>query len=74
MLLRGVAGSPAMYSSTTQKMKFSMKDLVTFTEEIVNGKFHFLCNATDALSALDVHMSFNVHNVFRGVFRSLSNV
>ena len=74
MLLRGVAGSSVMYSSTAQKMKFSMKCLVTFTEEIVNRKFHFLCNVVDAHSALDIHMSFNVHNVFRGVFRTLSNV
>ena len=41
---------------TAQKMKFSIKgffskcdqtvtaDLVTFTEEILNGKLHFLCN------------------------------
>ena len=37
---------------TAQKMKFSRKissvnvtksDLVTFTEEILNGKLHFLC-------------------------------
>ena len=29
-------------------MKFSIKDadLVTFTEEIVNGKLHFLCNVS----------------------------
>ena len=45
---------------TAQKMKFSVKDffskcdqiripedLVTFTEEILNEKFHFLCNGTD---------------------------
>ena len=25
-----------------QKMKFSVKDLVTFTEENLNGKLHFL--------------------------------
>ena len=25
-------------------MKFSITDLVTFTEEILNGKFHFLCS------------------------------
>ena len=41
---------------TAQKMKFSIKDffrkcdqtadLVTFTEEILNGKLHFLCSAT----------------------------
>ena len=30
---------------TTQKMKFSIKkDLVTFTEVIVNRKLHFLCS------------------------------
>ena len=39
--------APAEY--TAQKMKFSIKDffskydLVTFTEEILNGKLHFLC-------------------------------
>ena len=27
---------------TAQKIKFSIKGLVTFTEEIVNGKLHFL--------------------------------
>ena len=26
-------------------MKFSIKDLVTFTREILNGKFHFLSSA-----------------------------
>ena len=25
-------------------MKLSIKDLVTFTEEILNGKLHFLCS------------------------------
>ena len=34
---------------TAQKMKFSIKDffsadLVTFTEEILHGKLHFLCS------------------------------
>ena len=29
---------------TAQKMKFSIKDLVIFTEEILNGKLYFLCN------------------------------
>ena len=27
-----------------QKMKFSIKDLVTFTEEILNRKLYFLCS------------------------------
>ena len=29
---------------TAQEMKFSIKDLVTFTGEILNKKFHFLCS------------------------------
>ena len=29
---------------TAQKMRFSIKDLVTFTEGILNGKIHFLCS------------------------------
>ena len=44
-----------MTNSTAQKMEFSIKvffskcdqflaDLVTFTEEILNGKLHFLCS------------------------------
>ena len=39
--------SSAFFSNltfTAQKMKFSFKDLVTFTEEILNGKRHFLCS------------------------------
>ena len=35
------------YSITAQKMKFALKDLVTFTEEILNGKLHFLCGASE---------------------------
>ena len=27
-----------------KKIKFSIKDLVTFTEEILNGKLHYLCS------------------------------
>ena len=30
--------------NTAQKMKFSIKDLVIFTEDILNGKLHFLCS------------------------------
>ena len=30
--------------NTAQKMKLSIKDLLTFTEEIFNGKLHFLCS------------------------------
>ena len=32
-------------TSTAQNTKFSMRDLVTFTEEVLNGKLHFLCSA-----------------------------
>ena len=39
----------------TQKMKFSIKDFFskcdqirTFTEEILNGKLHFLCSVINA--------------------------
>ena len=49
-----------------QKMKFSIKDffskcdqickttadLVTFTEEILNGKFHFLCSKSEPIGGL----------------------
>ena len=42
---------------TAQKMKFSIKDLsqetaemVTFTEEILNGKLHFLCRERSSAS------------------------
>ena len=31
---------------TAQKMKFFITDLVTFTEEIRNGKIHFLCSVS----------------------------
>ena len=33
-------------AKTAQKMKFSIKDLVRFTEEILNGKLHFLCSGS----------------------------
>ena len=43
---------------TAQKMKFSIKDfltadLVTFTEEILNGSFHFLCSAKHLTWSID---------------------
>ena len=41
-----VVGNPHFNKkdNTAQKMKFSTKDLVTFTEEILTGKLHFLCS------------------------------
>ena len=48
---------------TAQKMKFPLRissvnmDLVTFTEEILNGKLHFLCSVK--IKALNIyHASF----------------
>ena len=35
--------SHSIFLNTAQKMKFPA-DLVTFTEEILNGKLHFLCS------------------------------
>ena len=42
--LIGCVGTRTKYSA--QKMKFSIKDFFTFTEEILNGKLHFLCSDT----------------------------
>ena len=49
---------------TAQKMKFSIKDffikydhMVTFAEEILNGKHYFLCRANE-LKTLLVHHIF----------------
>ena len=33
-------------AKTAQKIKFSVKDLVRFTEEILIGKLHFLCSVS----------------------------
>ena len=35
---------------TAQKMKISIKDLVTLTKEILNGKFHILCSVCKIFS------------------------
>ena len=39
-------------------MKFSIKDFFTFTEEILNGKFHFLCSG----ECLPIHVSLFIRN------------
>ena len=36
--------SPSMSYVTAEKMKFSIRDFFTFSEEILNGKLHFLCS------------------------------
>ena len=38
----------SVYIITAQEMKFSVKDLVTFTDEIRNGKLYFLCRVNCA--------------------------
>ena len=37
------------FTNHTQKMKFSIEDLVTLTKKILNGKLHFLCKVTKRL-------------------------
>ena len=68
---------------TAQKMKFSIKDLsqetaemVTFTEEILNGKLHFLCRERSSASGDNVQWQwqryYNKNNVRVDVaFRSI---
>ena len=53
---------------TTQKMKFPITDLVTFTEEILNGKLHFFVQCY-----INTLMENN-GMTSRGVFRILSNI
>ena len=38
---------------TTQKM-FTIKDLVTFTEEILNGKLNFKCSASKMILSFSI--------------------
>ena len=38
--------------NTAQKMKFSITDLATFTEEICNEKLHFLCSVMNNFSII----------------------
>ena len=75
-------------TSTAQKMKFSIKDffskfdqirrkldLVSFTQEILNGKLHFLCNVGNLLEisvSIDLIYSVIVMDVLADVLRSLS--
>ena len=46
-------------------MKFSIKDLVTFTEEIFNGKLHVLCR---------VWACFRIFHELLAIFRVLPNI
>ena len=46
----------SVLSDTGQKMKFSITDFfskcVTLTEEILNGKLHFLCSVIEKVCVL----------------------
>ena len=44
--------------STAEKMKFSIADLVRFTEEICNEKLHFLCS--DVYLTMEFYPSFAI--------------
>ena len=44
--------------------KVSLADLVTFTEEILNGKLHFLCSENSKGRLLFSKMCRNFQNVF----------
>ena len=50
---KGVQVSGTGNVNIAQKMKFFMKDLVTLTEEILNGKLHFLCSVTPRIGWLE---------------------
>ena len=62
---------------TAQKMKFSIKDfadLVTFTEEILNGKLHFLCSErTDRAFLIWFDYLFEPKNFLRNLFVVVSD-
>ena len=46
-----------------QKMKFSMKDFFSkFTEEILNGKLHFLCSMPNYLPCF-IHFRVNTTTI-----------
>ena len=41
-------------------MKFSIKDLVTFTKEILHGKLHFLCSADKHVAETTIYFTSNM--------------
>ena len=61
--MSGVLRSNCCETCNAQKMKFSNKetvDLITFTEEILNGELHFLCS---------VVVIFPKSNFYQGVYQ-----
>ena len=70
----------AVSLATAQKMKFSIKDscskcdqirrkllLITFTEEILNGKLHFLCGEPPTAAGIENCKN----NYFKDIFRQI---
>ena len=56
---------------TAQKMKFSIKDLVTFTEEILNGKLHFLCSVYEQCDGVVMDSPFTLVYIFMCHFENI---
>ena len=48
-------------------------DLVTFTEETLSGKLHFLCSVC-TLMILYIYFDAELKSLDRGVFRTLLNI
>ena len=53
--------------SLHKKMKFSIKDFFTFTEEILNGKLHILCSECFNITLLFNSLTTNVSMVYKPV-------
>ena len=58
---------PYFYRFTAQKMKFPT-DLVTFTEEILIAKLHFLYSLYGAIKNFKIIYSARVTHIFSGSF------
>ena len=56
-----------LFTITAQKMKFSITDLVTFTEEIRNRKLHFLCYVQKIFKSL-IGTFWILWNIYDRVF------
>ena len=53
---------------TAQNMKFSIKDLLTFIEKILNGKLHFQCSASERVHTYAV--AKNTKGFYNGVSKT----
>ena len=59
MLLIHVSVPKCLFDQCTKNEVQEPADLVTFSEEILNGKFHFLCSGHNNFP-LDTERKFNV--------------